>query len=188
MKGKGGKFGRMTGPDATAANASRRAMMVLIDKIDEQRGVIDALFPPQGPPPWQEEEGGGGAAAASGGVAGGGRKKAKLPKSGKAAEKARAKAEKAAAAKAKEERDAALAALAADDRARLTRAGNQLLRLSMSLDEVSVAVVEVVDKKDAKVVRSGITDWPTKQNEETRRIRRKAAMRIEAYLARLGVS
>ena len=187
MKGKGGKFGRVTGPDATAANASRREMMVLIDKIDEQRGVIDALFPPQGPPPWQEEEGVGGAAVA-GGVAGVRRKKAKLPKSGKAAEKARSKAEKAAATKAKEERDAALAALSADDRARLTRAGNQLLRLSMSLDEVSVAVVEVVDRKDAKVVRSGITDWPTKQNEETRRIRRKAAMRIEAYLARLGVS
>ena len=57
----------------------------------------------------------------------------------------------------------------------------------MELDMVSVAVVEKVEQKDAKVVRSAITDWPTKQNEETRRIRKKAAARIETYLARLGV-
>ena len=44
---------------------SRRAMMALIEKIDVQRGIIDALFPPLAPPPGFDEEGasGGGAGA-----------------------------------------------------------------------------------------------------------------------------
>merc|ERR1712146_817902 len=81
----------------------------------------------------------------------------------------------------------ALKALPAEAAARLSRCGAQLLKLSAELDEVSIGEVEHNEGKDAKVVRSAITDWPTKQANETRRIRKKAAARIEQYLARLGV-
>ena len=82
----------------------------------------------------------------------------------------------------------ALKSLPSEAAARLSRCGAQLLKLSAELDEVSVGEVEHNEGKDAKVVRSAITDWPTKQANETRRIRKKAAARIEQYLARLGVA
>merc|ERR1712046_81104 len=81
-----------------------------------------------------------------------------------------------------------VADLDADARLRLRKCSGVLNQLSIDLDKISMDSVSGnggLGLKDECHKRNSITDWPTKQANETKRIRKKCAGQIESLLDRL---
>jgi hypothetical protein len=76
-------------------------------------------------------------------------------------------------------------AKAADEvKQKLTKRMTVLSGLSLELDKISeeAAAIHVAENVRGNHVKSALTDWPTKQAEETKRMRKKCRGRIEAML------